>query len=150
MPNLSSLLRLASERARILALPYAGALTPVETAEILQLAPEARLVDIRSHAELDWVGRIPQAVEIEWSYYPEMALNPHFIVHLKKQLDLESLVFFICRSGLRSDLAARLATKAGFPNCYNVLEGFEGDKDAHGQRNKISGWRRAGLPWTQS
>jgi hypothetical protein len=31
-----------------------------------------------------------------------------------------------------------------------VLEGFEGDKDANGRRNSIGGWRKAGLPWSQS
>jgi quinolinate synthase len=30
---------------------------------------------------------------------------------------------------------------------YNILEGFEGDKDANGHRNNIGGWRKAGLPW---
>ncbi|OQA30793.1 MAG: hypothetical protein BWY57_02644 [Betaproteobacteria bacterium ADurb.Bin341] len=73
MPKLSQLLELAGERAKALGLPYAGALTPRETAEILKLAPGARLVDVRSRAELDWVGRIPQAVEIEWAFYPGMA-----------------------------------------------------------------------------
>jgi hypothetical protein len=32
---------------------------------------------------------------------------------------------------------------------YNILEGFEGDKDANGHRNNIGGWRKAGLPWIQ-
>ena len=45
--------------------------------------------------------------------------------------------------------AARLATEAGYGGCYNILEGFEGDKDANGQRNIVGGWRKAGLPWLQ-
>lgn len=150
MPKLSQLLELAGGRAKALGLPYAGALTPQETAEILKLAPGARLVDVRSRAELDWVGRIPQAVEIEWAFYPGMAENPHFIAQLKQQVDREALLFFMSRSGRRSDLAARAATEAGLTNCYNVLEGFEGDRDANGRRNTIGGWRLAGLPWTQS
>ena len=40
-------------------------------------------------------------------------------------------------------------TDAGFANCYNVLEGFEGDKDADGHRGTIGGWKVAGLPWIQ-
>jgi len=56
---------------------------------------------------------------------------------------------FICRSGHRSHRAAALATEAGYPDCYNVLEGFEGDRDARGQRGKVGGWRAAGLPWQQ-
>ena len=57
---------------------------------------------------------------------------------------------FICRSGLRSHHAAAAAAKAGFPQCFNVLEGFEGDKDASAHRNSKGGWRVAGLPWEQS
>ena len=43
-----------------------------------------------------------------------------------------------------------LAAQAGYADCYNVLEGFEGDRDASGHRNTKGGWRAAGLPWTQS
>ncbi len=46
--------------------------------------------------------------------------------------------------------AAAALTEAGFANCYNVAEGFEGDKDAHGRRNSVGGWKAAGLPWMQS
>ncbi|MBK8336391.1 MAG: rhodanese-like domain-containing protein, partial [Sterolibacteriaceae bacterium] len=50
----------------------------------------------------------------------------------------------------RSHAAARAALEAGFRDTYNVLEGFEGDRDANGQRNRVGGWRHAGLPWQQS
>lgn len=149
MGNLSEILALAQKRAKELALPYEGALTPSEAHAILQLAPGAKLVDVRTRPELDFVGRIPGALEIEWQFYPGYALNAHFMVELKQQVDPESLVMFICRSGHRSHRAAALATEAGFPDCYNVLEGFEGDKDARGQRGKVGGWRAAGLPWQQ-
>ncbi|HQZ01192.1 MAG TPA: rhodanese-like domain-containing protein [Thauera sp.] len=149
MGTLSDLLMLARQRAATLELPYQGALTPAETWQVLQLAPGARLVDVRSRAELDWVGRVPDAVEIEWSSWPGMQRNPNFVSQLRHQVDAEALVLFICRSGVRSDGAARVALEAGYSNCYNVLEGFEGDKDANGQRNRIGGWRHAGLPWNQ-
>lgn len=115
-----------------------------------KLAPGAKLVDVRTRAELDWVGRIPGAAEIEWNSYPGGVPNPHFLAQLKHQVDPESVVMFICRSGARSHAAAIAATEAGYSGCYNVLEGFEGDKDANGQRGRIGGWRHAGLPWQQS
>jgi rhodanese-related sulfurtransferase len=149
MGRLTEILRLSQARAKALELPYEGALTPREAFEILRLAPGARLVDVRSRAEWDWVGRIPEAVEIELNQYPGSVRNPNFLAELKRQVDHESLVLFICRSGARSDAAARLATENGFNDSYNVLEGFEGDKDAEGQRNKVNGWRHAGLPWHQ-
>ena len=149
MGTLSDLLSLAHERADNLRLPYQGALTPAETWQVMQLAPGAKLVDVRTRAEWDWVGRIPGAVEIEWNQYPGGGRNPHFAAELRRQVDPEALVMFICRSGVRSIAAAAQASELGYTNCYNVLEGFEGDRDARSQRNKIGGWRHAGLPWHQ-
>jgi len=147
MGKLTDLLNLAQTRARDLGLPYSGALTPKEAYEVWQLAPGAKLVDVRTRAEWDWVGRIPDAIEIEWISYPGNQLNNDFLAQLKRQVDSESLVMFLCRSGMRSQKAACLATEAGYAECFNVLEGFEGDVDASGQRGKIGGWRKAGLPW---
>lgn len=147
MGKLTDLLKLAQARASELALPYAGALTPQEAHEVWQLAPGAKLIDVRTRAEWDWVGRIPGAIEIEWLSYPDNRPNTHFLAQLKQQVDREALLMFICRSGMRSHNAAALASEAAHLNCYNVLEGFEGDKDANGQRGKVGGWRRAGLPW---
>lgn len=147
MGTLSDLLNLAQVRAEELGLPYAGALTPKEAWEIWQLAPGARLVDVRTRAEWDWVGRIPGAEEIEWMHYPANQPNSHFLAQLKHRVDPEALVMFICRSGVRSHHAACLASQAGYAECYNVLEGFEGEKDASGQRGKSGGWRHSGLPW---
>ena len=112
-----------------------------------KLAPGAKLVDVRTRAEWDWVGRIPRAEEIEWMSYPGNQPNTHFLAQLKHQVDPEALVMFICRSGARSHNAACLASEAGYAECYNVLEGFEGDKDAEGHRGSTGGWRHAGLPW---
>lgn len=149
MGRLNDILSLARERAKATSLPYAGALTPTEAHELWQLAPGARLVDVRTKAEWDWVGRIPNAVEVEWQTYPGNQPNPNFLAQLRQQVDREALVMFICRSGARSDAAARAATESGFTEAYNVLEGFEGDKDANSQRNRVGGWRHAGLPWQQ-
>ena len=149
MGKLTETLALAWQRARAMGLPYEGALTPVEAYDVLRLAPGATIVDVRTRAEWDWVGRVPGAVEIEWIHYPGGARNPHFLAELKRQVDPQALVLFLCRSGARSDGAARLATEAGYNDCYNILEGFEGDKDANGRRNTTGGWRHSGLPWHQ-
>ena len=149
MGKITAILQTAQQRAKEMNLPYKGALHPDEAYEILQSAPGAKLVDVRSRAELDWVGRLPNAVEIEWATYPGMKLNPHFLAQFEQQVDKESLVLIICRSGVRSHHAATVATNAGFSDCYNVLEGFEGEKGADGHRNTLGGWRVAGLPWEQ-
>jgi rhodanese-related sulfurtransferase len=109
MGKLSETLALAQERARSLGLPYAGALTPREAWDVLQLAPGSKLVDVRTRAEWDWVGRVPGAIEIEWMLYPGNEPNAHFLAHFKRQVDPEALVMFLCRSGARSNAAATLA-----------------------------------------
>jgi rhodanese-related sulfurtransferase len=150
MGKITATLQAAQQRAKEMNLPYEGALHPDEAHEVLQAAPGVKLVDVRTRAELDWVGRIPDAVEIEWLTYPGMKPNPHFLAQLEQQVDKESLVLFICRSGMRSNAAAIAATQAGYSDCYNVLEGFEGEKDADEHRNTLGGWRVSGLPWEQS
>jgi rhodanese-related sulfurtransferase len=67
----------------------------------------------------------------------------------KRKSTKESLVMFICRSGVRSHAAAEAAVSAGYTQAYNVLEGFQGDKDPERHRDTIGGWRVAGLPWYQ-
>jgi rhodanese-related sulfurtransferase len=150
MGKITQILQAAQNRAKELNVPYEGVLLPGEAYDILQSAPGAKLVDVRTRAELDWVGQIPGAVAIEWLTYPGMKPNPNFIGQLEQQVDKEALVMFICRSGPRSNSAAAAATQAGYADCYNVLEGFEGDKNAGKQRNVLNGWRKAELPWEQS
>jgi rhodanese-related sulfurtransferase len=146
---INEILEKARERAEQMGLPYAGALTPREAHDLWQSAPGAKLVDVRTRAEWDYVGRIAGAMEIELLTYPGNQPNPAFVEELEQQVDKEVIVMFICRSGARSHNAAVLATRVGYGACYNVLEGFEGDKDSQGHRNTVSGWRAGGLPWTQ-
>lgn len=150
MEKITEVLKIAEERAQDEGLPYKGILLPTEAYTIMKEMPEAKLVDVRTKAEWDWVGRIPGSVEIEWQSYPSMQPNQNFINELENKVDANSVVMFLCRSGGRSHHAAATAAQAGFENSYNVLEGFEGDKDATGKRNKVGGWRFAGLPWIQS
>jgi rhodanese-related sulfurtransferase len=144
-------LRKARQRAKEMGLPYEGALTPREAHEVLQQSGGANIVDVRTRAELDWVGRIPGAVEVELLTYPGSRPNPEFVQQLESAVaDKDAPVLFICRSGARSHNAAMLAMQAGYGEAYNVLEGFEGDKDDDGHRSSVGGWRASGLPWTQS
>ena len=150
METAAAILEKAQQRAEEMELPYKGALLPIEAYRVLQESAQAQLVVVRSRAELDWVGRIPGATEIELRSYPGMQPNPNFFDQLTNQLDKSLPVLFICRSGARSNQAAAMATDMDFAECYNILEGFEGDRDENGQRGKASGWKAAGLPWVQS
>ena len=144
------LLEKARARAAEMGLPYEGASSPTEAFTIWKSVPGAQLVDVRTRAEWDWVGRISGSVEIELLTYPGSRPNPQFVEILEQKVDKTVPVLFICRSGGRSHNAAMLASEAGFEHAFNVLEGFEGDRDGEGHRNKVGGWRAAGLPWSQS
>jgi rhodanese-related sulfurtransferase len=149
METIESIFETAQRRAKQMGLPYKGALLPIEAYRILQESAQVQLIDVRTRAELDWVGRIPGATEIELRSYPGLQPNPEFLEQLLQQVDQKLPVLFICRSGARSSQAATVATEVGFAESYNILEGFEGDRNEEGHRGKISGWKAAGLPWEQ-
>jgi len=149
--SISQILEKAKQRAEDLNLPYAGALTPQETYQLLQLNPQIKLVDVRTQAELELVGRIPMASNIEWAFYPGMVPNPHFEAQLSQQVDKQAVVIFLCRTGGRSHNAAVLASKLGYSQAFNMLEGFEGEATPDTrQRCRINGWKVADLPWTNA
>ena len=131
--------------------PYAGAVTPQEAFDLLQSSPDVKLVDVRTNAERDWVGRVAigqaQHLAVQWATYPGGAPNPDFGAQLEQIAGKDDVLLFLCRSGVRSRHAAKLATEHGYANCYDILEGFEGDKDAEGHRKQVGGWCKAGLPW---
>ncbi len=142
---------LATARGRGEGQPYAGAVTPQEAFALVQADPRVKLVDVRTNAERDWIGRPaipePQHGAVQWTLYPGGAPNPDFATQLQQVADKEDVVLFLCRSGVRSRHAARVATELGFQDAYDILEGFEGDRDAEGHRKTVGGWCKAGLPW---
>lgn len=153
MSNQKEILTMAQKRAVINNLPYAGALTPQEAFEILTADSKALLVDVRTKAELELVGRVPDALNVEWAFYPGMVANAQFAEQLKAELDKRnfdknSVLVFLCRTGGRSNNAAVVTAAMGYTQAYNTLEGFEGEANADKQRTLINGWKHAGLPWT--
>ncbi len=151
MTKTADILASARQRAQAGNLPYAGAVTPAEAFALLQADPQAKLVDVRTNAERDWVGRValPEAQHqaVQWNLYPGGTPNPDFLAQLAQVAGKEDKLVFLCRSGVRSRHAARLATEQGYQHCFDILEGFEGDKDSEGHRKTVSGWCKAGLPW---
>ena len=142
---------LTAARQRGAGQPYAGAVTPQEAYDLLQSGADVKLVDVRTNAERDWVGRVAidgaQHLAVQWATYPGGAPNPDFVAQLEQVAGKDDVLLFLCRSGVRSRHSARVATELGYANAFDILEGFEGDRDGEGHRKTIGGWCTAGLPW---
>jgi len=142
-----AILARAEARAREEGVAFRGSLMPTETWALFK-SGEIELIDTRTRAERDLVGYVPGSILIEWYDYPAKKRNERFVDELKKKAEPDRPVAFLCRSGVRSRDAAALATENGYASAFNVLHGFEGDKNAAGQR-VVNGWRVDGLPWRQ-
>ena len=129
---------------------------PTQTWEALRGESQAHLVDVRTDAEWNFVG-VPDLTAagkrtalIPWQVYPAMQRNAAFEAQLRQAgFTADDHLYFICRSGVRSLAAAEAARAAGFPNVYNVADGFEGPPDGDGHRGETAGWKADGLPWRQ-
>lgn len=150
MNNPDEVVTQATKRGESAQLPYAGAVTPQEAFLLLKSHPQAKLIDVRTQAERDWVGRVilpeSQHSAVQWNLYPG-GKNPDFMQQLEQVARPDDVLLFLCRSGVRSHHAAEQASAHGYAHCFNILEGFEGEKDADGHRKTKSGWCHAGLPW---
>jgi len=131
-----------------------------EAWERLKRDSSAQLVDVRTKAEWNFVG-VPDlgsvgrsAHLLEWQTYPQGSTASDFVDRCTSALRAagagpETHVFFLCRSGARSLSAARAVAGAGYANCHNIEEGFEGPLDENRHRG-VQGWKAIGLPWIQS
>jgi rhodanese-related sulfurtransferase len=137
---------------------YAGDLSATEAWALLQSDPKARLVDVRTAAEWNFVG-LPDLSSVgrdvglvEWQLFPTMQVNPSFVAQTEQAVgdDKDAPVLFLCRSGARSRSAAVALTRAGYARAYNIAGGFEGDLDGERHRGHRNGWKAAGLPWKQT
>lgn len=131
-----------------------------EVWEALKSDPAAVLIDVRTRAEWTFVG-LPdlssigkRVVTVEWQTFPENSVDPAFTNRLKAALsgsgaDETTAMYFICRSGGRSRMAAEAMAALGYRGCHNVADGFEGPLDEYRHRGRIGGWKAKGLAWAQ-
>jgi len=136
---------------------YRGNVSPAEAWRILVQDTSSILIDVRTAAEWQYVG-VPDLSQLSkkpvfacWQTYPGMEKNSDFVSEVANQIpNRDAALLFLCRSGARSMGAAAAMTRAGFANCFNVSEGFEGDRDSNKHRGRTGGWKKADLPWTQN
>ena len=137
---------------------YAGDVSPTETWDMLAADAAAVLIDVRTDAEWNYVGVTDlsalgagrEQINISWLNFPGNVKNENFVADVQAASPRpDTTILFLCRSGQRSASAAKAMTDAGYANCYNIAEGFEGDKDDSGHRGAKNGWKVRGLAWKQ-
>ncbi|MAT22968.1 MAG: sulfurtransferase [Rhodobiaceae bacterium] len=139
---------------------YAGDVDPKTAWSILENYNQSLLVDVRTKAELSYVGYPDLSslkksyINVEQQFFPDGNLNENFVKELegiiKEQYSTKDCyITFLCRSGARSARAAAMMAEQGWINCYNIAYGFEGDPDEFHHRAKVNGWKYEGLPWIQ-
>lgn len=140
-----------------------------EAAAMLAADEDVLFVDIRSRAEVSFVG-LPTAIGVHIPYMvmPSKAaynaekgtymleMNPDFIFDFMDYADEhgvtpETPIILMCRSGSRSARAADALAEMGYTRVFSLVDGFEGDKVPDGRdkgKRLVNGWRNAGLEWS--
>ncbi len=126
----------------------------------LESDPHAQLIDVRTRAEwmlvgypeLGGIGKAP--IFIEWRVLPGGRPDEAFLRRLEAELAIRRVpktadLYFLCRSGVRSRLAAEAMVRLGYGACHNIGEGFEGELDENRRRGTRAGWKVSDLPWAQ-
>lgn len=137
---------------------YAGDVSCKDAFESLKSDPQSALIDVRTTREWETIG-VPDLSSIskevmfaEWQMFPSMQVDSDFATKVSASLEAQGVakdtpIYFLCRSGVRSQGAANALTELGYTKAYNIIAGFEGEPDAAGERSNINGWMFNDLPF---
>jgi rhodanese-related sulfurtransferase len=132
----------ARANARQVGLRYAGDVSPSDSWKLFEHG-DAKLIDVRTLEERQTVGYVPKSIHAAWLVGNPLMSNPRFLRELETHAGKTDVILLLCRSGKRSVAAAETASRLGFKNVFNILEGFEGEKDSK------NGWLNRKLPWVK-
>jgi len=99
------------------------------------------LIDTRSDLEWKTTG-IPDLSSINkktnlinWGPVLDESFFEQYKNFLFTRFNQKDSLFFICRSGSRSLMAAQFAIKFGFENSFNIYDGFFNENDQNWEKN---------------
>ena len=109
--------------------------------DFLSKKDNSHLIDTRSDIEWKSTG-IPdlssinkETYLINWGPVLDQFFFEQYKNFLLTSFNQNDNLLFICRSGLRSLMAAQFAIKFGFKNSFNIFEGFYNENDQNWEKN---------------
>ena len=123
-------------------------LTPQQASDLMQKDTKIVYLDVRTAPEFS-AGHPQRGINVPAFFFQQPGQpipNPDFVKVVEANIAKDATIVVGCQAGGRSQRAADLLDKAGYPNVSNMMGGFGGGQDQTG--NPIAGWRDAGLPVT--
>ena len=113
----------------------------IDAFDFLSRKDDSHLIDTRSDREWKSTG-IPDLTSINketnlinWGPVLDQSFFEQYKKFLLTSFNQRDSLFFICRSGSRSLLAAKYAIEFGFKNSFNIYEGFYNENDQNWKKN---------------
>ena len=113
----------------------------IDAFDFLSKKDNSHLIDTRSDIEWKSTG-IPDLSSINketnlinWGPVLDQTFFEQYKNFLLSSFNQNDNLFFICRSGSRSLMAAQFAIKFGFENSFNIFEGFYNENDQNWKKN---------------
>ena len=113
----------------------------VEAFDFLSEKLESHLIDTRSDIEWESTG-IPdlssinkEAHLINWGPVLDQTFFEQYKKFLLNSFNQKDSLFFICRSGSRSLMAANFSIEFGFKNSFNIYDGFDNENNHNWKTN---------------
>ena len=113
----------------------------IDAFDFLSKKVDSHLIDTRSDVEwkttgipdLSLINKEPNL--INWGPVLDQTFFEQYKRFLLNSFNQKDSLFFICRSGSRSLLAAKYAIEFGFKNSFNIYEGFYNENDQNWKKN---------------
>ena len=113
----------------------------IDAFDFLSIKVDSHLIDTRSYIEWKSTG-IPDLSSINkktnlinWGPVLDQTFFEEYKNFLLINFNQKDSLFFICRSGSRSLMAAEFAIEYGFQNCFNIYNGFHNENDQNWEKN---------------
>ena len=113
----------------------------IDAFDFLSKKVNSHLIDTRSDIEWKTTG-IPDLSSINkktnlinWGPVLDQTFFEQYKNFLLTSFNQKDTLFFICRSGSRSLMAAKFAIEYGFQDCFNIYDGFHNEYNQNWKKN---------------